>query len=65
MPLLDSLLSTIPVWKHLQSRGETMKPARRHNHRFDLRFCVPNKEVMPRKVFIRWSTCSRVLCVTT
>ena len=32
---------------------------------FDLRFCVPNKEILSEKASTRWSICSQALCATT
>ena len=67
MPLLDSF-----TVDHTRMEAPAVRVAKTMNTPhgdaitvFDLRFCIPNKEVMPEKVSIRWSTCLQVLCVTT
>lgn len=65
MPLLDSLQSIIPDGSACSSVAKTMNTP--HGDAitvFDLRFTVPNKEVMPEEGSIPWSTCLLVLCVT-
>ncbi|BDZ05296.1 hypothetical protein MUTS16_63690 [Escherichia coli] len=66
MPLLDSF-----TVDHTRMEAPAVRVAKTMNTPhgdaitvFDLRFCVPNKEVMPERGSIPWSTCLLVLCVT-
>ncbi len=67
MPLLDSF-----TVDHTRMEAPAVRVAKTMNTPhgdaitvFDLRFCVPNKEVMPEKRDpYPWSTCLLVLCVT-
>lgn len=66
MPLLDSF-----TVDHTRMEAPAVRVAKTMNTPhgdaitvFDLRFCVPNKEVMPEEGSIPRSTCLLVLCVT-
>lgn len=67
MPLLDSF-----AVDHTRMQAPAVRVAKTMNTPhgdaitvFDLRFCIPNKEVMPEKGFIRLSICLLALCATT
>ena len=67
MPLLDSF-----TVDHTRMEAPAVRVAKKMNTPhgdeitvFDLRFCVPNQEVMPERGIILLSTCSRALCATT
>ncbi len=66
MPLLDSF-----TVDHTRMEAPAVRVAKTMNTPhgdaitvFDLRFCVPNKEVMPERGIHTTSTCLLVLCVT-
>ena len=67
MPLLDSFkvdhtrmhAPAVRVAKTMTTpKGDTITV-------FDLRFCVPNKEILSEKASTRWSIYSQALCATT
>ncbi|SUA25050.1 S-ribosylhomocysteinase [Neisseria gonorrhoeae] len=67
MPLLDSFkvdhtrmhAPAVRVAKTMTTpKGDTITV-------FDLRFCIPNKEILPEKASTRWSICLPALCATT
>ncbi|PIN64360.1 hypothetical protein CKQ90_21835 [Klebsiella pneumoniae] len=64
MPLLDSF-----TVDHTRMEAPAVRVAKKMNTPhgdeitvFDLRFCVPNQEVMPERGITPWSICSRALC---
>ena len=64
MPLLDSF-----TVDHTRMEAPAVRVAKKMNTPhgdeitvFDLRFCVPNQEVMLNAVSTPWSICSRALC---